>query len=95
MCSTVQLDDLTSNTEARAHVESNSSARVRTRTFRAGLARPKPDGPRTRPFRQKNFAMGRPKANADKALALAARLGDEETARTLFSPRMKSLFSAS
>ena len=46
-------------------------------------------------FRQKNFAMGRPKANADKALALAARLGDEETARTLFSPRMKSLFSVS
>ena len=85
LCSTVQLDDdLMSNTEAR----------VRNRTFRAGLARPKPDGPRIRPFRQKTFTTAGAEGQVDMALALAARLGDEETARMLF-PRMKSLISTS
>ena len=81
-------DDLMIELEARAHAESVSLTRILNRTLRAGLARPKPDGARSRPFRQKTAAMGQPTAGLDKALALAARLEDEEAARKL-SPRAR------
>ena len=81
MRSTVRIDgDLMIALKARAHAESVSLTRILNRTLRAGLARPKPDG---RPFRQKTVAMGRPTADLDKALALAARLEDEEAVRKL------------
>ncbi len=53
------------------------------RTLRAGLARPTFDGPRTKRFKQKTVSMGRPTVDLDKALALAARLEDEEIIRKL------------
>lgn len=65
---------------ATTHAESVSLTRVQ-RTLRAGLDRPRSDGSRTRPFVQKTVAMGRPKVDLDKALALAARLEDEEVVR--------------
>ena len=65
---------------ATTHAESVSLTRVH-RTLRAGLDRPRSDGSRTRPFVQKTVAMGRPKVDLDKALALAARLEDEEVVR--------------
>ena len=87
MRSTVRIDDdLMIVLRARAHAESVSLTRVVNRTLRAGLAgtdRPRPDGSRTRPFVQKTVAMGRPKVDLDKALALAARLEDEEVVRDL------------
>ena len=84
MRSTVRIDDdLMIELEARAHAESVSLTRILNRTLRAGLARLRPDGARRRPFRQKTAAMGQPMADLDKALALAARLEDEEAARKL------------
>lgn len=87
MRTTVRIDDdLMIALKARAHAESVSLTRVLNRTLRAGLDRPRPprpDGSRTRPFVQKTAAMGRPKVDLDKALALAARLEDEDVARKL------------
>ena len=84
MRSTVRIDDdLMIALKARAHAESVSLTRVLNRTLRAGLDRPRPDGSRTRPFAQKAAAMGRPKVDLGKALALAARLEDEEVVRKL------------
>ena len=84
MRSTVRIDDdLMIELKARAHAESVSLTRILNRTLRAGLARPQPAGARHRPFRQKTVAMGQPMADLDKALALAARLEDEEAARKL------------
>lgn len=84
MRSTVRIDDdLMIALKARAHAESVSLTRVLNRTLRAGLDRPRPDGSRTRPFVQKTAAMGRPKVDLGKALALAARLEDEEVVHKL------------
>lgn len=84
MRSTVRIDDdLMIELKARAHTQSVSLARMLNRTLRAGLARPTPDGPRTKRFKQKTVSMGRPTVDLDKALALASRLEDEEIVRKL------------
>ena len=49
-------------------------------TLRAGLARPRSDRSRIRPFVQKTVAMAA-EGDFDKALALATRLEDEEVVR--------------
>jgi hypothetical protein len=84
MRTTVRIDDdLMIELKARAHAESVSLTRMLNRTLRTGLAQRKPDGQRTRRFKQKTVSMGRPKVDIDKALALAAQLEDEEIARKL------------
>lgn len=84
MRSTVRIDDdLMTELKARAHAESTSLTRMLNRALRAGLAQRNPDGSRTKRFRQKTASMGRPTVDLDKALAMAARLEDEETARKL------------
>ncbi len=84
MRSTVRIDDdLMIELKARAHDQSVSLTRMLNRTLRAGLARPTLDGPRTKRFKQKTVSMGRPTVDLDKALALAARLEDEEILRKL------------
>ena len=84
MRSTVRIDDdLMIELKTRAHADSVSLTRMLNRTLRTGLAQRKPDGQRTRRFKQKTVSMGRPKVDLDKALALAARLEDEEIARKL------------
>ena len=84
MRSTVRIDDdLMLELKARAHADSMSLTRMLNRTLRAGLARPTFDGPRTKRFKQKTVSMGRPTVDLDKALALAARLEDEEIIRKL------------
>lgn len=84
MRSTVRIDDdLMIELKSRAHAESVSLTRMLNRTLRAGLAQRRSDGSRTRRFKQKTVAMGRPTVDLDKALALAARLEDEEIARKL------------
>ena len=84
MRSTVRIDDdLMIELKARAHAESVSLTRMLNRTLRAGLARQEPDEQHTRRFKQKTVSMGRPTVDLDQALALAARLEDEEIARKL------------
>ena len=84
MRSTVRIDDdLMVELKARAHAQSVSLTRMLNRTLRAGLARPTFDGPRKKRFKQKTVSMGRPTVDLDKALALAARLEDEEILRKL------------
>ena len=84
MRATVRIDDdLMIELKARAHDESISLTRVLNRAFRAGLTRPKPGSERSAPFEQPTFAMGLPRVDLDKALALAARLEDEEVVRKL------------
>ena len=84
MRSTVRIDDdLMIELKARAHAESISLTRMLNRTLRAGLVQRRPDGPPARRFKQKTASMGRPTVDLDKALALVARLEDEETARKL------------
>lgn len=84
MRSTVRIDDdLMIELKARAHAESVSLTRMLNRTLRAGLVQRGPDGPQAGRFEQKTVSMGRPTVDLDKALALVARLEDEEIARKL------------
>ena len=84
MRSTVRIDDdLMTELKARAHAESISLTRMLNRTLRAGLVQRRPAGPQAKRFKQKTVCMGRPRVDLDKALALVARLEDEEIARKL------------
>ena len=84
MRSTVRIDDdLMIELKQRARDESVSLTRMLNRTLRAGLFRSQQPGEGVTPFRQQSVAMGRPRVDLDKALALAARLEDEEVARKL------------
>ena len=84
MRSTVRIDDdLMLELKQRARDESVSLTRMLNRTLRAGLFQPHQRGGGAAPFRQRSVAMGAPRLDIDKALALAARLEDEEVARKL------------
>lgn len=84
MRSTVRIDDdLMLELKQRARDESVSLTRMLNRTLRAGLFRALQRGEGATPFRQQSVAMGVPRLDVDKALALAARLEDEEVARKL------------
>lgn len=84
MRSTVRIDDdLMIEIKTRAHAEAVSLTRMLNRTLRAGLSKPNSGGTRSEPFKQQRFAMGPATVDLDKALALAARLEDEEAARKL------------
>lgn len=67
----------------RAHDAGVSLTRMLNRMLRAGLTVPEGRRVRARPYRQRTAAMGRPLADLDKALGLAADLEDEEVARKL------------
>jgi predicted DNA-binding ribbon-helix-helix protein len=84
MRTTVRLDDdLAQTVKELAHKEDTSFGRMLNRVLRAGIAAAKtPIQSRLR-FKQGTFDMGEPAFNVDKALALAALLEDEETARKL------------
>lgn len=84
MRSTVRIDDdLMLELKQRARDESVSLTRMLNRALRAGLFRAQQPGKGATPFRQQSEAMGQPRVDIDKALALAARLEDEEVARKL------------
>ncbi|MCY4030235.1 MAG: hypothetical protein OXH75_28480 [Acidobacteria bacterium] len=84
MRSTVRIDDdLMLELKQRARDESVSLTRMLNRTLRAGLFQAQQRGGGGAPFRQQSVAMGAPRLDIDKALALAARLEDEEVAREL------------
>jgi hypothetical protein len=84
MRSTVRIDDdLMLELKQRARDESVSLTRMLNRTLRAGLFQAQQRSGGAAPFRQRSVAMGTPRLDIDKALALAARLEDEEVARKL------------
>lgn len=67
----------------RAHDAGVSLTRMLNRTLRAGLTVAEGRRVHARPYKQRTVAMGRPLADLDKALGLAADLEDEEVARKL------------
>jgi hypothetical protein len=76
-------DDLLQTLKERAREEDLPFTRVLNRALRAGvdvLDRPAARRPR---HREQVFAMGEPRFDLDRALALAAALEDEETVREL------------
>jgi uncharacterized Ntn-hydrolase superfamily protein len=84
MRTTVRVDDeVLDRLKAQARKEKVSLTRLLNRTLKAGL---EAGGARRRKqpaYRERVHAMGDPRIALDKALALAATLGDEEIAREL------------
>ena len=84
MRTTIRLDDeLLEQLKARARRESVSLTRLLNRVLRDGLRAPKAAKPGRRRFRQRTHAMGAPKLDLNKALALATGLEDKEILRGL------------
>ena len=84
MRSTVRIDDdLLLEIRTRARAEDVSLTRMLNRTLRAGLLAATRKSGRPRHFKQRTVSMGRPRVDLDKALALAARLEDDEVTRKL------------
>jgi hypothetical protein len=87
MRTTVRIDDdLLLELRERADSEKESLTRYLNRVLRAGLSSLKGKSEsRSRRFRQRTFAMGAPRVDLNKALALAAALEDEEILSKLAS----------
>jgi len=85
MRSTVRIDDdLMEELQAEARREKRSMTRTLNELLRAGLrARRAPARRGSRRFRQPTHALGAPRLDLDKALALAARLEDDLVAAKL------------
>ncbi len=84
MRTTIRVDDdLLGRLKARARKENVSLTRLVNRTLRAGLRAARSRGPKKRRYREQTFALGAPRADLSKALALAAALEDEEAIRDL------------
>lgn len=84
MRTTVRLDDdVAAALKDMSHKEDVSFGRLLNRVLRAGLAAGKSQRKPRKPFKQQTFDLGQPAVNLDKALALAAALEDDETARKL------------
>ena len=76
-------DDVLEQLKDQARREDAPLTRVLNRTLRAGLQAAR-TRPRTRRrYREKARGMGQPRMDLRKALALAAGIEDEETARKL------------
>jgi hypothetical protein len=73
-------DDLLLELKRLARTQKLSLTQLANRLLRRGIeaSRARPGAAR-RAYREKTFAMGRPRFDLDKALALAAALEDEET----------------
>ena len=84
MRTTLRIDDeLLQRLKEQARKENTSLTRLIERTLRAGMqAAGRPSRPRKR-YREPTRAMGAPRINLDKGLALAAALEDEEIVRKM------------
>ena len=84
MRTTVNIDDeLLEALKVKARDEELPFTQVLNRALRAGVqALDQPPARRPR-HREQTFAMGEPRFDLDRALALAAALEDEETVRKL------------
>jgi hypothetical protein len=77
-------DDLLAELKRLAHAQKLSVTQLANRLLRRGLdASRARSGAARRAYREKTFAMGRPRFDLDKALALASALEDEETVAKL------------
>lgn len=76
-------DDLIVELKERAHRDNLTFKQVVNQVIRRGLDAQAPRTPRKR-YRATTYAMGRPQVpNLDTALAIAAALANDETARKL------------
>jgi hypothetical protein len=76
-------DDLLEALKARALAERVPLTRLVNRVLRLGLSAGEGRGPKRKAYRESTHAMGEPRIDLDKALALAAGLEDEEILRKL------------
>src|SRR5438876_248319 len=76
-------DDVLKELKALAQKEDAPLTRVLNRALRAGLAASRAPARRRKPYREKTHALGQPRVDLRKALAIAAGLGDEEVLRKL------------
>ena len=76
-------DDILRELRARARRTGVSLTRVANDTPRAGLDRRADRLRRRRPYREEVADLGEPRVDLDRALAIAARLEDEETLRKI------------
>jgi hypothetical protein len=84
MRSTVRIDeDLLVEIRERAHRENVSLTRMLNRVLREGIQASRARRARKAPYREQTLAMGAPRVDLDKALALAAGLEDEEILREM------------
>jgi hypothetical protein len=82
MRSTVRIDDdLLLELKEQAHKEKVSLTRILNRALRAGLQTSRSRAPRKPRYQEETYAMGAPRVDLRKALALAAGLEDEEIVR--------------
>ena len=77
-------DDLMSELQRRAGEEGISLTLLVNRVLRQGLAAP---GRKRKRFVEQPAALGKPRVDLDKALAVAATLEDEESLRELTTGR--------
>jgi len=84
MRSTFRIDDdLLEELRERAHREKVSLTRLLNRVLRSGLQTKQGRAPRRLRHREETHAMGAPRADLRKALALAAALEDDEIVRKM------------
>lgn len=84
MRTTIRLDDdLFERLKQQAQRENTSLTRLLNRVIRTGLSAPAPR--RKRRVKHPVYDMGKPQVPLDKALALAAKLEDDEIVRKLLA----------
>jgi hypothetical protein len=82
MRSTFRIDDdLLEALREQAHQEKVSLTRLVNRVLRSGMETKGGRGSRRPRYREQTYAMGEPRIDLRKALALAAALEDEEIVR--------------
>ena len=82
MRSTFRIDDdLLEELREQAHRERVSLTGLLNRVLRSGMEAKRGRAPRHARYREETYAMGEPRTELRKALALAAALEDDETIR--------------
>lgn len=76
-------DDILRDLKDRAHKTGTSLTRVANETLRAGLERGPERARRRRRYREAVADLGEPRVDLDHALAIAARLEDQEVLRKI------------
>ena len=92
MRSTVRIDDdLMMELRERARRENVSQTRMLNRLLREGIKASRENQANKSPYREATIAMGTPRVDLDKALALAADFDDEELLRKMVPRKRRSL----
>jgi metal-responsive CopG/Arc/MetJ family transcriptional regulator len=84
MRSTVRIDDdLMMELKERARRENVSQSRMLNRLLREGIQASRGQSAKKEQYKESTIAMGTPRVELDKALALAADIDDEEVLRKI------------